>query len=142
MLASKPQRNLGKPRLLAAAALSNSANIDLAVANAEKVSSDPDATDEDKANAEKGVRDASLAAFSGTTAAIAEEMRAIGPEGELMATVVESASLIANTMTAAFDVIGDSGASMGDKVQAGFSCCIRSYEFFLCNFKSCFRSKN
>jgi hypothetical protein len=48
-------------------------------------------------------------------------MRAIGPEGELMATVVESASLIANTMTAAFDVIGSEGASMGDKVQAGLA---------------------
>lgn len=106
---------------IASAAMTNSANIDLAVANADKVREDPNSTDEDKANADKAVRDASLAAFSGTTAAIAEEMRAIGPEGELMATVVESASLIANTMTAAFDVIGDKGASMGDKVQAGLA---------------------
>lgn len=51
----------------------------------------------------------------------AAAMAAIGPEGELMSTTLTAITSIGSAFASAFEVMGDSSASMADKVQAGLS---------------------
>jgi hypothetical protein len=52
---------------------------------------------------------------------LAGAMRSIGPEGELMASVLDGAANMATSFTSAFEIINTKGASMSDKIQAGLS---------------------
>jgi hypothetical protein len=48
-------------------------------------------------------------------------MRGIGPEGELMAAVLEGSANMATSFSAAFEIMNTEGASTTDKLQAGLS---------------------
>jgi hypothetical protein len=52
---------------------------------------------------------------------LAGAMRGIGPEGELMAAVLEGSANMATSFSAAFEIMNTEGASTTDKLQAGLS---------------------
>ena len=95
------------------------------IANAQKhfkdVMNDPKATDEERSRAKADLIVAYGQSVKATSMEIASAMRAIGPEGELMAATMEATGNIAETFTSAFAIIGDGAASMSEKVQAGLA---------------------
>ena len=63
----------------------------------------------------------SALALSEITAGIAEDMRKLGPEGELMGATMEAVSNITTTFVGAFDVMADKSSTTAQKVQAGLA---------------------
>ena len=85
--------------------------------------SDPAVTAENAIAAEQARAQATKAGIAGMKSVLDETavaMRNIGPEGELMAAVLEGTSNMTTAFTAAFEVI-NSDASKMEKVQAGLS---------------------
>jgi len=69
-----------------------------------------------KAQAESAAR---LEAAKGTLAGVAADMAAIGPEGALMSSAIEGALNVSDAFGTAFEVMGEKGATMADKITAG-----------------------
>ena len=97
----------------------------LRVANAQQhlkdVLNDPKSTEEEKSKARADAVVAYGQSIKSTASEIATSMAAIGPEGALMAATMEATGGIAESFTSAFAIIGDSAASMSEKVQAGLA---------------------
>lgn len=107
----------------------NNAAAATAVAEAEKTQKDYDG--EDKAILAKNAEEVAAAKAQanktmmegGVAQAkeLAGAMRGIGPEGELMAAVLEGSANMATSFSAAFEIMNTEGASTTDKLQAGLS---------------------
>lgn len=104
---------------IAETAINSGVNTSAAQAKLAEVNNNPNASPEERAAAEAAVLETSKNAFTGAMDAVSSQMRSLGPEGELMATVLSSASMLTTTFSSAFDIIGDSSASTSDKIQAG-----------------------
>lgn len=74
------------------------------------------ATDEDKSAA---IAEAAANQARGTLKGVAEDMKALGPEGGLMSSVIEGALNMETAFATAFAAMGADGASTADKIQAG-----------------------
>ena len=83
-----------------------------------EINEDPNATPEMKKAADLEATKASLEGFKLITAGIAEDMRKLGPEGELVAAIAEGANMMLTSFTNAFEVMADSSATTADKIQA------------------------
>lgn len=112
---------LGPVSATAAAAVGSGQRVAKANETYTEISESPTATEADKAAAFRDLLSTVGGEVSSITAGIAEDMKKIGPEGELMSAVMSATSTFASTFVAAFEVIGDSSASMADKVQAGLA---------------------
>lgn len=69
-----------------------------------------------KAQAESAAR---LESAKATLAGVAADMAAIGPEGALMSSAIEGALNVSDAFGTAFEVMGEKGATMADKITAG-----------------------
>jgi len=113
---------IGRSSATAMASIASSAQVDFAADAYEKaMAPDSKATPEEQQAAKLELTKQSALALSAVTKGIAEDMRAIGPEGELMGATMEAVSNITTTFVGAFQIIGDENASMTQKVQAGLA---------------------
>ena len=74
------------------------------------------ATEEDRSAT---IAEAAANQARGTLKGVAEDMKALGPEGALMSSVVEGALSMETAFATAFAAMGATGASTADKIQAG-----------------------
>ena len=113
---------IGRSSATAAASIASSANVDFAADAYEKaMAPDSKATPEEQQAAKLELTKQSALALSAVTKGIAEDMRALGPEGELMGATMEAVSNITTTFVGAFQIIGAENASMTQEVQAGLA---------------------
>jgi len=106
---------------IAAAAIQGRHDIRKAEENAKNVAADPVATEKEKYDAKMGVVIAHAANVSNITSALAESMAQLGPEGALMAAVLQATSDMTTAFTNAYVVIGDETATTVEKIQAGLA---------------------
>jgi hypothetical protein len=107
----------------------NNAAAATAVAEAEKTQKDYDGEDpailaknaEEVAAAKAQANKTMLEGGVAQAKELAGAMRGIGPEGELMAAVLEGSANMATSFSAAFEIMNTEGASTTDKLQAGLS---------------------
>lgn len=91
---------------------------------AQAAAGQPNAPETAQADVNAAKKDEMLATFAAVDLAAmktAEAFRAFGPEGELMATVLEGASSIGNTLVASFEIAANASNSTADRISAGLA---------------------